>query len=165
MNNPASSETLFGAVKQWVVSTFWWAVAMLVGPVVLLVAPFFFVAVGDKAEEIHDMAMLYLVVSPFVVCFWTVIVNRYCNIKDDPDSEVLSKRAVSFVGAFLLGFIMPVVAESLYIFLSKGMADVTDRMAWFLWVAGLEVAAISPIILLWARRKLVKGQSVAQVAQ
>ena len=38
MNNPASSETLFGAVKQWVVSTFWWMVAMLVGPVVLLVS-------------------------------------------------------------------------------------------------------------------------------
>jgi hypothetical protein len=98
------------------------------------------------------MALLFLVVSPIVVCFWTVLVNRYCNIKDDPDSEVLSKRAVRFVGAFLLGFIMPIVAEVCYISLSSRMTHVDNRVIWFLWFAGLDLAAFSPIILLLARR-------------
>jgi hypothetical protein len=166
MNNPASSETLFGAVKQWVVSTFWWMIAMLVGPVVLLTAPFFFVAVGSDWKDSEELAWLFLVVSPFVVCFWTVIVNRYFDVKDekaacgkalplaDHDGRAICKRAVSFVGAFLLGFIMPVVAEFCYIALSSRMAGVSDKAAWFLWWAGYEVAAFSPIILLWARRIL-----------
>jgi hypothetical protein len=45
------------------------------------------------------------------------------------------------------------------------MAGVSDKAAWFLWWAGDEIAAFSPVILLWARRKLVKGQSGAKLAQ
>ena len=152
MNNPANSETLFVAVKHWVATTVWMMLGLLAGPLLLLAVPFFFVAIGADWEDLHEMALLFLVVSPFVVCFWTVLVNRYCNIKDDPDSGVLSKRAVRFVGAFLLGFIVPIVAEVCYISLSSRMAHVDNRVIWFLWFAGLDLAAFSPIILLLARR-------------
>jgi hypothetical protein len=130
-------------------------IAMAVGPVVLLAAPFFYVAIGTGWEDLHDMAMLFLVVSPFVVCFWTVIVNRWFNIKDDMEAGAArstARRAVSFVGGFALGFVMPIFVESFYILMSKGMADVSDRSTWFLWFAGLDLAAFSPIILLLARR-------------
>jgi len=166
MNNPASSETLFVAVKHWVVTTFWMMLGLLAGPLLLLAVPFFFVAIGADWEDLHEMALLFLAVSPFVVCFWTVLVNRYFDVKDekaacgkalplaDHDWEAVCKRAVSFVGAFLLGFIMPIVAEFCYIALSSRMAGVSDKAAWFLWWAGYEVAAFSPLILLWARRIL-----------
>ena len=155
MDTPANSETLFGAVKHWVVETFWWMVAMAVGPVVLLAAPFFFVAVGSDWQELHEIAVAFLVVSPFVVCFWTVMVNRWLDVRDDRESGTErfgARRAVCFVGAFALGFGMPIVAEFCYIAMSSGMAGVSDRAAWFLWFAGLDLAAFSPIILILARR-------------
>jgi len=166
MNSPANSETFFSAAKHWVVSTFWMMLGLLAGPLLLLAVPFFFVAVGSDWKDSEELAWLFLVVSPFVVCFWTVIVNRYFNVKDeratygkalrlaDHDGRAVCKRAVSFVGAFLLGFFMPLVAEFCYIALSSRMAGVSDKAAWFLWWAGMEVAAFSPIILLWARRAL-----------
>lgn len=164
MNNPASSETLFGAAKQWIVSTFWMTLGLLVGPLLLLAVPFLLVAIGADAESLHETALLFLVVSPFVVCFWTVLVNRYFNVQDekatygkalrlaDHDGRAVCKRIISFVGAFLLGFGMPIVAEFCYIAMSSGMAGVSGRAAWFLWFAGLDLAAFSPIILILARR-------------
>jgi len=95
------------------------------------------------------------VVSPFVVCFWTVMVNRWLDIRDDRESGTArsgARRAVCFVGAFALGFGMPIVAEFCYIAMSSGMAGVSDRLTWFLWFAGLDLAAFSPIILILARR-------------
>jgi hypothetical protein len=137
---------------------------LLAGPLLLLAVPFCFVAVGAGREELHEMALLFLGVSPFVVCFWTVIVNRYFNVKDEKatygkalrlaghEGRAVCKRIISFVGAFLLGFFMPLVAKFCYIAVSSRMAGVSDKAAWFLWWAGMEIAAFSPIILLWTRR-------------
>ena len=155
MNSPANSETFFSAAKHWVVSTFWMMLGLLAGPLLLLAVPFFFVAVGSDWQELHEIAVAFLVVSPFVVCFWTVMVNRWLDIRDDRESGTArsgARRAVCFVGAFALGFGMPIVAEFCYIAMSSGMAGVSDRAAWFLWFAGLDLAAFSPIILILARR-------------
>jgi hypothetical protein len=176
MNSPANSETLFGAVKHWVVMTFWMMLGLLAGPLLLLSAPFFFVAVGADWKDSEELAWLFLVVSPFVVCFWTVIVNRYFNVIDekaacgkalrlaDHDGRAVCKRVVSFFGAFLLGFFMPLVTEFCYIALSSRMAGVSDKAAWFLWWTGMEIAAFSPIILLWARR-ILRGAGGARTSR
>jgi len=155
MNNPANSEALLGAVQHWVIMTFWMTLGLLMGPLLLVAVPFLFVAVGSDWQELHEIGVAFLVVSPFVVCFWTVMVNRWLDIRDDRESGTArsgARRAVCFVGAFALGFGMPIVAEFCYIAMSSGMAGVSDRLTWFLWFAGLDLAAFSPIILILARR-------------
>jgi hypothetical protein len=155
MSSQATSETVLGAVQHWVITTFWMTLGLLVGPLLLLAVPFFFVAIGVDWQELHEMAVAFLVVSPFVACFWTVMVNRWLDIRGDRESGTArsgARRAGCFVGAFALGFGMPIVAEFCYIAMSSGMAGVSDRAAWFLWFAGLDLAAFSPIILILARR-------------
>ena len=90
MNSQASSETLLGAVQHWVITTFWMTLGLLVGPLFLLAVAFFFVAIGAGWQELHEMAVAFLVVSPFVVCFWTVMVNRWLDIRDDRESGTAS---------------------------------------------------------------------------
>lgn len=172
MSNSANSQTLYGAVKLWVIAALWQLPLLFAGPMLLLVIPLFLIAIGEGEEDMKMTAMFFLMVSPFIVCFWTVLINRRYNIQEYPDATEYSegaifRRVVRFLGGFVLGFFLPIAAELSYLFLIAmphavgydvaGNYNVISRWRWLVWFAGYEVVAFSPIVLLWVRRNLVRG--------
>jgi hypothetical protein len=142
---------------------------MLIAPVLYLI-PFVFIVLTPNNDIIPMLAVAMMMSGPFVSAFWTMIVcmvRRYRRITADGDPYEPSLGGMFVAtGWMLYGFFGTVVTELLFMFTVHSLGNLRgpNPWGWALWFAAAPFVIFSPLLLVWAWRKLVKGQSVTKLA-
>jgi hypothetical protein len=152
----ASDVHFLVAPLRFIWRSIFWAIFLLIAPVLYLTVPFVLVALAPSSD-FGVLALAYLALGPFVASFWLIItrmISRYRRLTADGSPYEASLEGVFVAcGWMILGFFGSIAAELIFGFII-GFPRTGNTSGWAAWFAAAPFVTFSPVLLGWMWRRL-----------